>query len=192
MLPPSCLYMPYHHMPHSCMAMSLPPSQLHMSLPPITAVHALSLHASPLHGPHHPPCSHTVLLRASQLHMLRSESTPTFSSSYTYLAPDTWDTPPPSPTLVSKFPDIVPAHPLDILPRIAPEPFSLESLMRSWPYDSHRFTSFCPYRSDTNNRKLRLTARPHMTHTHILEHETFYLECVCPTHYPYGGNKRAK
>jgi hypothetical protein len=64
--------------------------------------------------------------------MLRSESTPTFSSSsYTYSAPDTWDTPPPSPTVVSEFPDLVPTHPLDILPRVAPEPFSLESLMRS-------------------------------------------------------------
>jgi hypothetical protein len=82
--------------------------------------------------------------------MLRSDCTPTFSSSsHTYSAPDTWDTPPPSPTLVSEFPDVVPAHPLDILPRVAPEPFSLESLMRSWPYDSHRFTSFRPYRSNT-------------------------------------------
>jgi hypothetical protein len=125
--------------------------------------------------------------------LLRSESTPTFSSSsHTYSAPDTWDTPPPSPTLVSEFPDVVPAHPLDILPCVTPEPFSLESLMRSWPYDSHRFTSFHPYWTDTNERELCLTARPHMTHTHILEHETFCLECVCITHYPYGGNKQAK
>ena len=62
--------------------------------------------------------------------LLHSESTPTFSSSsYTYSTPDTWDTPPPSPTVVSEFPNIVPAHPLDILPRVALEPFSLESLM---------------------------------------------------------------
>jgi hypothetical protein len=123
--------------------------------------------------------------------LLRSDPTSTFSSSssLTYSTPDTWDTPPPSPTVVSEFPDIVPTHPLDILPRVAPEPFSLESLMRSWPYDSHRFTDFRPYRTDTNDRKLRLTARPHMTHTHALEHETFCLERVCPTHYPYGGNK---
>jgi hypothetical protein len=122
--------------------------------------------------------------------LLCSESTPTFSSSsYTYSASDTWDTPPPSPTLVSEFPDVVPAHPLDILPHVAPEPFSLESLMRSWPYNSHHFTSFRPYRSDTNSRELRLTAHPHMTHVHTLEHETFCLEHVCPTHYPYGGNK---
>ena len=125
--------------------------------------------------------------------MLRFESTPSFSSSsYTYSTPDTWDTPPPSPTVVSEFPDVVPAHPLDILPRVAPEPFSLESLMQSWPYDSHRFTQFRPYQTDTDDRKLRLTARPHMTHMHTLEHETFCLERVCPTHYPYGGNKRAK
>jgi len=100
--------------------------------------------------------------------------------------------PPPSPTVVSEFPNVVPAHPLDILPRVALEPFSLESLMRSWPYDSHRFTEFRPHRTNTNDRKLRLTARPHMTHTYALEHETFCFEHVCPTHYPYGGNKRAK
>jgi hypothetical protein len=132
-------------------------------------------------------------MRICTAELLRSKSTHTFSSSlYTYSAPDTWDTPPPSPTVVSEFPDVVPAHPFDILPRVAPEPFSLESLMRSWPYNSHRFTDFHPYRTDTDAGKLRLTARPHMTHTHTLEHETFCLECVCPTHYPYGGNKRAK
>jgi hypothetical protein len=125
--------------------------------------------------------------------LLHSESTSTFSSSsYTYSAPDTWDTPPPSPTVVSEFPDVVPAHPLDILPRVALEPFSLESLMQSWPYDSHRFTSFRLYQTDTDDRKIHLTARPHMTHVHALEHETFCLERVCPTHHPYGGNKRAK
>jgi hypothetical protein len=122
--------------------------------------------------------------------MLHSESTPTFSSlSYTYSAPDTWDTPPPSPTIVSEFPDIILAHPFDILPRIAPEPLSLDSLMRSWPYDIHRFTSFHPYRTDTDDRKLRLTARAHMIHAHTLEHETFCHKCVCPTHFPYGGNR---
>jgi hypothetical protein len=78
--------------------------------------------------------------------VLCSEGTPTFSSSsYTYSTPDTWDTPPPSPTVVSEFPDVVPTHPLDILPRVAPEPFSLESLVRSWPYNSYRFTDFRPY-----------------------------------------------
>jgi hypothetical protein len=63
--------------------------------------------------------------------LLRSDPTPTLfsSSSLTYSAPDTWDTPPPSPTVVSEFPDVVPTHPLDILPRVAPEPFSLGSLM---------------------------------------------------------------
>ena len=100
--------------------------------------------------------------------------------------------PPPSPTIVSEFPDVVPAHPLDILPCVAPEPFSLESLMRSWPYDSHHFTDFRPYQTDTDMRELHLTARPHMTHTHTLEHETFCLERVCPTHFPYGGNRHAK
>jgi hypothetical protein len=125
--------------------------------------------------------------------MLRSESTPTFSSSsYTYSAPDTWDTPPPSPTIISEFPDVVPAHPFDILLCLTPEPFSLGSLMRPWPYDTHHFTSFHLYCTDTDNRKLCLTAHPHMTHVHTLEHETFCLERVCPTHYPYGGNKHAK
>jgi hypothetical protein len=126
--------------------------------------------------------------------MLRSDLSPTFSSSssYTYSTPDTWDTPPPSPTVVSEFPNVVPAYPLDILPQVAPEPFSLESLMRSWPYNSHCFMEFCPYHTDTDMEKLRLTAHPHITHTHTLEHETFCFERVCPTHYPYGGNKRAK
>jgi hypothetical protein len=79
--------------------------------------------------------------------LLRSDHTPTYfsSSSHTYSTPDTWDTPPPSPTVVSEFPNVVPAHPFDILPRVAPEPFSLGSLVRTWPYDSHRFTSFHLY-----------------------------------------------
>ena len=126
--------------------------------------------------------------------VLHSDPTPTYfsSSSHTYSAPDMWDMPLPSPTLVSEFPDIVPAHPFENLPHVAPEPFSLESLMRSWPYSSHRFTDFCPYRTDTNDRKLWLTAHPHMTHVHTLEHETFCFERICPTHYPNGGNKRAK
>jgi hypothetical protein len=122
--------------------------------------------------------------------MLCSDCTPTFSSSsHTYSAPNTWDTPPPFPTVVSEFPDIVPTHSFDILPRIASEPLSLESLMRSWPYSSHRFTEFYLYRTDTDNRKLCLTAHPHMSYGHTLEYETFCLERVCPTHYLYGGNK---
>jgi hypothetical protein len=65
-----------------------------------------------------------------RIRVLCSKNTPAFSSSsYTYSTPHTWDTPPPSPTVVSKFPYIVSTHPLDILPRVAPEPFSLESLM---------------------------------------------------------------
>ena len=126
--------------------------------------------------------------------LLHSKDTPTpFSySSYTYSTPDTWDTPPPSPTVVSEFPDVVPTHPLDILPHIASEPLTLESLMQSWPYDSHHFTEFHPYHTDTDIRKLHLTACPHMTYMHTLEHKTFCLERVCPTHYPYGGNRRAK
>jgi len=64
--------------------------------------------------------------------MLHSDPTPTFSlssPSHTYSTPETWDMPPPSPTLVSEFPSIVPAHPFDILPCLAPEPVSLASLM---------------------------------------------------------------
>ena len=125
--------------------------------------------------------------------LLHSETTPTFSSSsHTYSASNTWDTPPSSPTIVSEFPNVVPAHPFDILPHLAPEPFSLDSLMWSWPYGTHRFTSFCLYHTDTDDRKLRLTACPHMTHAHTLEHETFCLKQVCPTHYPYGSNKCAR
>jgi len=133
-------------------------------------------------------------MQMQMLNVLRSDSTPTFSSSssHTYSAPDTWDTSPPSPTVVSEFPDVVPAHPFDILPHVAPEPLSLGSLMRSWPYTTHCFTEFHPYWTDTDDRKLRLMARPHMSHGHTLEHKTFCLERVCPTHYPYGGNRRAK
>jgi hypothetical protein len=62
--------------------------------------------------------------------MLRSKPTPTFSSSsYTYSIPNTWDTPPPSPTIVSEFPNIIPAHLFNILLHVAPEPLSLDSLM---------------------------------------------------------------
>jgi hypothetical protein len=62
--------------------------------------------------------------------VLHSESTSAFSPfSYTYSAPETWDMPPPSPTVVSEFPNVVPAHPFDILPRLAPKPFNLGSLM---------------------------------------------------------------
>jgi len=113
--------------------------------------------------------------------VLHSDPTPTFSSSssYTYSTPKTWDMPPPSPTIVSEIPDIVPAHPFDILLRLAPKPFNLGSLMRPWPYDTHHFSTFHPYHTDTDDRKLCLTAHLHMTHTHTLEHETFYLERVC-------------
>jgi len=72
--------------------------------------------------------NHTIELKPDVLH---SNPTPTFSStsSYTYSASETWDMPPSSPTVVSEFPDVVPAHPLDILPHVAPHPFSLGSLM---------------------------------------------------------------
>ena len=63
--------------------------------------------------------------------VLHSDSTLTFSptSSLTYSAPETWDTPPSSPTVVSEFPNVVPAHPFDILLCLASKPFSLGSLM---------------------------------------------------------------
>jgi hypothetical protein len=60
--------------------------------------------------------------------MLHSDPTPTFShttlSTYTpsYKIPDTWD----CITVVSDFPDTVPAHPFDILPRVAPKPFTVK------------------------------------------------------------------
>jgi hypothetical protein len=82
-LPPSHLYSyiaaplqpygPHCYASWSCMAMSLPPLQLHMSLPPIAATHATLLHTSPLHGPcWHLPLSPTqaVLLHTLQLHAL--------------------------------------------------------------------------------------------------------------------------
>jgi hypothetical protein len=126
--------------------------------------------------------------------LLHSEPTPTFSSSSSsdpnplFDPPDTWD----CITVVSHFPDVIPAHPLDILPHVKPEPVTLRSLLRSPPYTSHHFTSFRPYRTDTNDTELRLAPRPHLTHSHTLKHHTFCLERVCPTHYPYGGNRRAK
>jgi len=59
--------------------------------------------------------------------VLHSDPTPTFShtspSIYTpsYEVPDTWD----CLTVISGFPDTISAHPLDILPHLAPKPFSL-------------------------------------------------------------------
>jgi len=64
--------------------------------------------------------------------MLCSNPTPTFSltslSIYppSYETPNTWD----CITVVSNFPDTVPAHPFDILLHLAPEPVDLGSLLR--------------------------------------------------------------
>jgi hypothetical protein len=126
--------------------------------------------------------------------MLRSDPTPTFSHSAlsvytpTYETPDTWD----CITVVSDFPEVIPAHPLDILPRVAPEPVTLRSLMCRWPYTTHRFTEFCPRCTDGDPSELWLSPRGHFTHAHTLEHSTFCREHVCPTHFPYGGNRLAK
>jgi hypothetical protein len=117
--------------------------------------------------------------------MLRSDSAPTFSHSTpsvytpTYKTPNTWD----CITLVLDFPDVVPAHPL---------PLTLRSLMRRWPYTTHRFTEFHPRRTDGDPSELWLAPRGHFTHAHTLEHSTFCQEHVCPTHFPYGGNRLAK
>jgi hypothetical protein len=92
--------------------------------------------------------------------VLCSDPTPTFShtalSTYTpsYETPNTWD----CITVVSEFPDTVSAHPLDILPRLAPEPVDLGSLLCSWPYSSHRFTKFHPYHTDRDSTELQLAA----------------------------------
>jgi hypothetical protein len=113
--------------------------------------------------------------RGTWVLLLRSDPTPTFShtapSVYTpsYETPDTWD----CITIVSDFPDVVPAHPLDILPHVAPEPITLRSLMRRWPYTTHRFTKFCPQRTDGDPTELWLAPRGHFTHAHTLEHSTF-------------------
>jgi hypothetical protein len=90
--------------------------------------------------------------------VLHSDSTPTFShtapSIYTptYETPDTWD----CITIVSDFPDVVPAHPLNILPCVAPEPVTLHSLMCFWLYTTHHFTEFCPRRTDGDSTELWL------------------------------------
>jgi hypothetical protein len=126
--------------------------------------------------------------------VLHSDPTPTFShtapSIYTptYETPDTWD----CITVVSDFPDIIPAHPLDILPHVAPEPVTICSLMRSWPYTTHRFMEFCPQHTDGDSTELWLALQGHFTHTYTLEHSTFCREHVCPTHFPYGSNRLAK
>jgi hypothetical protein len=123
--------------------------------------------------------------------LLRSDPTPTFShtapSTYTpsYKTPDTWD----CITIISDFPNTVPAHPFDILPCLTPEPFSLASLLCPWPYSSHHFTEFCPYYTDGDPTELWLTPRPHETHTHTLKHSTFCYKHICRTHYPYGDNR---
>jgi len=130
----------------------------------------------------------------SALSVLRSDPTPTFSytapSIYTptYEAPNTWD----CITMVSDFPDVVPAHPLDILPCVAPEPVTIRSLMRRWPYTTHHFTEFRPRRTDGDSTELWLALHGHFTHAHTLEHSTFCREHVCPTHFPYGSNRLAK
>jgi hypothetical protein len=134
------------------------------------------------------------LSKCSSTNLLHSEPTPTFShttpSTYTpsYKTPDTWD----CITIVSDFLDIVPAHPLDILPRVTPEPFTFRSLMHSWPYTTHCFTKFHPRHTDRDPTKLWIASRCHFTHAHTLEHLTFCWEYVCPTHFPYGGNRLAK
>ena len=126
--------------------------------------------------------------------VLHSNPTPTFSHSApsiytpTYETPDIWD----CITVVSDFPNIVPAHPLDILPCVAPEPITLQSLMHHWPYTTHHFTDFRPRRTDGDSSELWLAPRGHFTHTHTLEHSTFCREHICPTHFPYGGNRLAK
>ena len=123
--------------------------------------------------------------------MLRSNPAPNTSpSDYTpsYETPDTWD----CITVISNFPETIPAHPFDILPCIALEPFCLTSLLCPWPYSSHHFTKFHPYQTDRDSIELQLMPQPHETHVHTLEHSTFCYEQVCPTHYPYGGNKRAR
>jgi hypothetical protein len=139
-------------------------------------------------------CMSHIGMLSSISPVLHSNPIPTFSltspSVYTpsYETPNTWD----CITIISNFPDTVPAHPFDILPCLAPEPFELASLLCSWPYSTHRFTEFCPYRTDRDPTELRLTPRPHKMHVHTLEHSTFCYEHVCPTHHPYGGNKQAK
>ena len=123
--------------------------------------------------------------------MLHSNPTPTFShtspSIYTpsYETSDTWD----CITIVSDFSDTISAHPFDILPCLTSEPFDLAFLLHPWPYSTHRFTEFHPYRTDRDPTELQLTAHLHQTHAHTLEHSTFFCEHVCPTYYPYGGNK---
>jgi hypothetical protein len=126
--------------------------------------------------------------------MLRSDPTPTFSYTAlftytpTYKTPNIWD----CITVVSDFPETIPTHPLDILPRVTPKHITLRSLLRPWPYTSHHFTMFHPLHTDGDPTELRLTARIHETHAHTLEHSTFCREHVCPTHYPYGGNCLAR
>ena len=132
------------------------------------------------------PCPSSVSNCLSQM-VLYSDTTPTFS--YTppsiyipfYKVPEAWD----CLTVISDFPDTVPAHPLDILPHLAPEPFDLQSLLCPWPYSTHQFTKFCPYHTNGDPTELQLTACPHQTHVHTLEHSTFCYRCICPTHYPY-------
>jgi hypothetical protein len=109
------------------------------------------------------------------LKVLHSDPTPTFSDTApsiytpTYETPDTWD----CITVVSDFPNVVPTHPLNILPHVAPEPITIRSLMHSWPYTTHCFTEFRPRRTDGDSTELWLAPRGHFTHAHTLEHSTF-------------------
>ena len=123
--------------------------------------------------------------------LLCSNTTPTFSytppSIYipSYEVSDTWD----CLTIISNFPDTIPTHPFDILPHLTSDPLNLASLLCPWPYSSHCFTDFYPYHTNGDPTELWLKAQGHQTHAHTLEHSTFCYEYVCPTHYPYGGNK---
>jgi hypothetical protein len=126
-----------------------------------------------------------------KLTVLCSDSSPTFSSFSPlsdqmplFKVPNIWD----CVTIVPSFLDIVPAHPLDILPHLAPEPFSLALLLCSWPYTLHHFTEFCPLHTDNVSIELCPMLCSHQTYGHTLEHVTFCHEAICPTHYPYGGN----
>jgi hypothetical protein len=101
-----------------------------------------------------------IMLLTLNQELLHSDPTPTFShtspSIYTpiYETPNPWD----CITVISDFPDTVPAHPFDILPCLAPKPFNLASLLCSWPYSSHCFIEFHPYRTDGDPTKLWLMA----------------------------------
>jgi hypothetical protein len=107
------------------------------------------------------------VFHASLLTLLQSETTPT---SFSFIPVEPAPLPNAPPSLPSSCPDSL----LPILP-VPPPKLRLSSLLRGYPYTTHKFHDFKP------------KSCVHVTHSHSLEHQHFCKERFCPSHRPYGG-----